>query len=375
MRILHQKRYVKIGFYLTAFILLSSSSCGRIGTDVKVKVEHLDEAIKTLDTGINTLGRESGSWRKTLEDVRDKTTADVQSTIKTEISNLIDHGVSVVGQESRCNVDFVAKRSRLELIRIKNALVAERNGLAQKVGIPPIPSSTVPPVTPAICIVSPGSLNLTIPQDRRNEIDFSGYDFDSESITVLLKNTDQEIDVTQHLAKPSPFNMSLNLGGQGVPVSSNSQKFLVRSGGKEISSINILQPSAQIPMQLAQTFGYIKNSRLVATGRSPEPMDGHVNWAIYTGQSLDTVKNEIRSDLTQARWLIAQSPSMKSCRAFGYMKDGMLTLVRETTEPYEGHVLWCQIELERSNWNQVVSAMDQEFVQPIQAKLRSMALK
>lgn len=252
MRSLGQRYFLKSAFYLTVLLLLSANSCSGpdvpdLNANLKVEVEHLDKAIQTLDTGINTLGKESGSWRKTLEDVRDKTAADIQSTIKTEITNLIDHGVSVIGQESRCNVDFVAKRSRFELIRIKNELIAKRNELAQKIGISPIPLSTIPAVTPAICIVSPSSLDLTTPPDRRNKIDISGYDFDSAPIVVMLRNSDQEIDVTRYLAKPSPLNMSLNLGGNGVPLSSNSQMFILKVGENEISSINIIAPPAPPP--------------------------------------------------------------------------------------------------------------------------------
>ncbi|MBD1942296.1 PQQ-binding-like beta-propeller repeat protein [Coleofasciculus sp. FACHB-712] len=249
MRTTRQIYFAKIAFYLTVLSLLSAYSCiPTINTNnkMKVEVEHLEEAIKTLNTGINTLRTESGSWQETLKDVQKKIADDVQSTIETEITQLIDHGVSVIGQESRCNVDFVAKRSRIELIRIKNELITKRNGLAQKIGIPPIPLDTVPPVKPAICIVSPSSLDLTLPPDRRKTIDISGYDFDSAPIVVLLKNGDQEIDVTHpYLGQTSPFLISLNVGANGVRLSSNSQQFIVRADGKQISSINIISPSAQ----------------------------------------------------------------------------------------------------------------------------------
>ncbi|MCL1465459.1 hypothetical protein, partial [Argonema galeatum] len=130
-------------------------------------------------------------------------------------------------------------------------MITERNGLAQTIGIAPIPPVTVTPLKPAICLVEPSSLDLTVPPDRRNKIVFSGYDFDSAPIVVLLKNGDQEIDVTEHLTKPSPFERLLNLGGNGVPLSSNSQKFIVRAGGEEISSISIISPSITLsPLML-----------------------------------------------------------------------------------------------------------------------------
>lgn len=99
-------------------------------------------------------------------------------------------------------------------------------------------------------------------------------------------------------------------------------------------------------------------------------MDGHINWALNTGQSSNTVKAEILSDLNQARSLITQSPFAQSCEAFGHMKNGMLTLFKGTTEDHTGHVNWCRIELEQGRWSGVVSAMDLEFVFPIQNALR-----
>jgi len=129
-------------------------------------------------------------------------------------------------------------------------------------------------------------------------------------------------------------------------------------------------PVERASAQIASVFGYIKNSRLVATGKAPEAMDGHVNWALNTGQSYSRVKEEILLDLNQARSLITQSPSMQACEAFGHMKNGMLTLFKETTEAHTGHVNWCRIELEQGRWSGVVSAMDLEFVFPIQNALK-----
>lgn len=114
-------------------------------------------------------------------------------------------------------------------------------------------------------------------------------------------------------------------------------------------------------------FGYAKNSRLVASGSSPEPMEGHVNWA--NGQSESTVKNEILSQISQTQLIILQSPSVQSCEAFGYLKNATLTLLRNTTEPHAGHVNWCRDRLNENNWNQVVQAVEQEFINPMRAVL------
>lgn len=119
--------------------------------------------------------------------------------------------------------------------------------------------------------------------------------------------------------------------------------------------------------RLAHTFGYTKNSRLVANDSSPEPMDGHVNWAF--GQSKITVKNEILSDIQQAQSRISQLPSAQSCEAFGYLKNAALTVLRNTTELHAGHVNWCKDRLSENNWGQVVQAVEQDFVNPMRGAL------
>jgi len=157
-----------------------------------------------------------------------------------------------------------------------------------------------------------------------------------------------------------------NFNGRGIVLPSGDHDLISLGFDDVASSARYYSGDQCYP---AFTFGYIKNSRLVASGSPPEPMLGHVNWAVNTGQSETTVKRVILEQLEQARALIAQSPSMQSCESFGHMKNGMLMLLRYTTEPHQGHVNWCRDRLNEGNWGQVVSAMDQEFVNPIRSKL------
>lgn len=130
-----------------------------------------------------------------------------------------------------------------------------------------------------------------------------------------------------------------------------------------VDKLRTLVVNYQPPNPPTYAFGYTKNSRLVASGSSPEPMEGHVNWA--KGQSESTVKIEVISAVRQAQFMISQSPSAQSCEAFGHLKNAALTLLRNTTEPHAGHVNWCRDRLNENNWGQVVQAVEHELISPM----------
>jgi len=50
--------------------------------------------------------------------------------------------------------------------------------------------------------------------------------------------------------------------------------------------------------KLANGFGFIKNAMLLTEGKPPEPMDGHINWAL--GHSDSVVQSEIKSEADKA---------------------------------------------------------------------------
>jgi hypothetical protein len=91
--------------------------------------------------------------------------------------------------------------------------------------------------------------------------------------------------------------------------------------------------------QWANTFGYVKNGQLVANGQSPEPMPGHINWAL--GQPLERVKQEIINQANLAEPAALQANQDRAYRTFGWLKNARLMVEENRTEPYGGHVNWC----------------------------------
>ena len=211
----------------------------------KIKIENLEKVIQTFDKAIYTIGSESTNWRSVVENIQKELTQDVKSTIRNEITDLIKTGIASVGQEGRCNADFVGQRSRHALIEIRNELAKEVNELAKRERIPLKPVAIV---EPAVCIVNPSSIDVArFDREELNKLEISGYDFKPSSIKVMLKDLDQtEEDVSKTSAPSSKYNFILNLSKvNGIPLSPVSDQLILKAKGNDtiISTISIIQPS------------------------------------------------------------------------------------------------------------------------------------
>lgn len=200
--------------------------------------EASDRAVNILDDGIATLGSESADWRTTLEGMVSKLTEDAQSTVRHEITDLMNRSIAAVGTEIKCLVDFVGTRVRQGLISIRSAFLG---GTPEETE--PIFCDTVPRILEQAQIPSP-----------TNVLEFYGYDFDRSDIRlVLVKSGGSEEDVTDRLDRPTHYHMTLNLGANGVQISPESQRIVVRWQDKEISTIGIIRDAPKICKMFTET--------------------------------------------------------------------------------------------------------------------------
>ena len=198
----------------------------------------VDKAIRELDDAITRLEGQSISWQGVLEETRDRLIDEGQSTIANEVSNVLSQTVSDVGIEARCYTDFLRDRVREDLIRIRATLTGETLTLR-----------------PVFCNPTPSIVDLNLPADRRTHIEISGYNLDVANIQAqLVDNANQLSDVSNALASPSRYLLTLNLGSNGVPLDASSDKllFVLPDGTK---SVNIIQPAAPtaVPQPVAYT--------------------------------------------------------------------------------------------------------------------------
>jgi len=234
-------------FWLIIFASMLIAGCG-IGDSVDKITKKIDEVtdtvedlanttsdiagdtVATIDDAIDALDRNSASWQTVLQDVTKQLTADTQSTIRNEISDLLNRSVAASGTELRCDLDFIGTRVRQALVRIRAHLLDE-------------PET---PVEPALCHVVPAAVDMALDASRRNKVEVFGYDFDTTPIKVKLYDKSRAVDVSKHLHVLTHYHMTLNLGGNGVPLTNASNRLTLEWNNDQISSIAVIQPATPV---------------------------------------------------------------------------------------------------------------------------------
>ena len=184
----------------------------------------------SLDNAIGNLNANSANYQEILQKLITELPAQVQSTVTNEVSNLLNRTVAAAGAEVRCDVDFFRIRVQQALQRIKAKFL----------------NQTLPPYEPQFCDVVPLAIDMNLPAERRPKLEFYGYDFDMAEIHVVLVDGINQIDVSNKLDQPTHYHMTLNLGSNGVPISTNSSRIILRWNNRDISSVAVIQKAPVI---------------------------------------------------------------------------------------------------------------------------------
>src|SRR5580765_2958314 len=224
-----------LGVLLFCFL----TGCGAIDKIVNFGTDTRTETVNTLNDAISALQSQSADWQQVLKDTVSKLTKDAQSTLRSEISNLISRTVAQGGVELRCDADFVRERIREELVRLK----------AKFLGQPE------PVVDPAFCQVVPLAVDRELVPDRLKQIEFYGYNFtQADGLGVFLEGAGgQRTNVTSKLDKPTTYAMTLKFGGNGVQLDNSSARLVLEWGGKQVSSVAVIQPTTPVCISQPQT--------------------------------------------------------------------------------------------------------------------------
>jgi hypothetical protein len=220
-------------------IMISGCSIGEKIDKVTDTVSDISgDTVAALDNAIDALDRNSASWQTVLQDTTQQLTADAQSTVRNEISDLLNRSVAATGTELRCNMDFIGTRVRQALVRIRARLLHQ----------------PIPPVEPALCHVVPAAVDMALDSSRRNKLEFFGYDFDTMPIKVTLQDKSRTLDVSSNLDRLTHYHMTLNLGANGVPVSNASNRLTLEWQDRLISSIAVIQPATPVCREKTETY-------------------------------------------------------------------------------------------------------------------------
>ena len=238
----------RIGILTILLVATLPSGCASCaGPLIDTAQQAVDDAVSAIDRGIDALDVNSAAWQTVLQDISSQLTDDLQSTIRVEVTELLNRSVAAAGAEFRCDLDFIGVRVRQALIRLRARLLHQ----------------PIPPVEPALCAVVPGAIDMALEPNRRTKLEFFGYDFDTTPIKVTLHNTDGTVDVSDDLDRTTHYHMTLNLGANGVPLSNKSNRITLEWEGKVISSIAVIQP--ETPVCRERIEQYVRNTFLSFT--------------------------------------------------------------------------------------------------------------
>jgi len=192
----------------------------------------INKAIAVLDKAINEMSYANADWETILQESRDQLTDSAQSSIRNEVSNTLNRAVAASSIEFRCDADFIRKRALQDLIRIRAKLKGQ----------------SVNPLEPVFCQAVPNNIDLNLEPASRPIIEFDGYDFDAtpRPQAFLLQKNGALLDVSQYLSITHHYQMTLNIGGNGVPISDQSEKIHLKWNGTLLSEIPVVQPKCKI---------------------------------------------------------------------------------------------------------------------------------
>jgi hypothetical protein len=215
-----------VSFFMIASVMLQAC-IGKLGPIVDSAT---DKMVAVLDEAIVDLADESADWQTVVQDAINQLTDEAHTALRSDLNNMLLRAPAAIGTEFRCDVDFVRRRVRQDLISIKARLL----GLE------------VPQKEPVFCSVVPLAVDASLVPQNVSLMEFYGYDFDTLPVQVLLRNGSQDIDVSSFLDRPTHYHMTLNMGANGVQLSPDSQRFILKWNGEEISTIAVIQQTTPV---------------------------------------------------------------------------------------------------------------------------------
>ena len=226
MRSLRTRLRVSLGLVVIALVVVG---CGGVSVGAD------DQTRALIDDAISKLTNQSSDWQRIVTETRDKLPKDAQSFVRTELATVLDRSVRAAGSEVRCIIDFIGQRVLDDLQRLRALLLHQEP----------------PPRWPTICGVNPSLVRMSernADPSRFEAVEIHGYNFDSQpSPQVLLTDNNVVSDVTMNgsvsnLTYQSHYQMTLNLGGNGVKLSATSQVIALAWNGTRLSEIPVIQP-------------------------------------------------------------------------------------------------------------------------------------
>jgi hypothetical protein len=191
------------------------------------------QATAVLQDGIDKITTNLSSWQTVLQEMQAKLTADTQSTLRNEVTNLLQGSIAVANSSLQCDVDFIGHR----VIQALRRLLDKATG-----------KTPTDVLQPAVCSDVPTAVDYTAwQQSRVLKADIYGYDFDAGALSLSLLTGSARSDVSSRLTKSSSYSLTVNLGGAPQLFNGQQQKLQV------IWKNDFANPLSEIPVVLPVT--------------------------------------------------------------------------------------------------------------------------
>ncbi len=232
-----------IALSLSYLIQTGCSAIRGIGNVLDQTNVELRNAVDSFDRAIDALSRQSSDWQVVLQNLEETLIDDAQSTIRVEVTNLMESGIASAGGEFRCDVEFLRIRTEQELRRIRNDLARALNEAGAN---PPIPILPELPAEPYICNASPGAVDISLDSNRRSRLDIYGFNFRSLPITVEVVDLRSRRNVTSALGIIGDMHMVLDLSPSGANIDEDSRRIVFTWNMVSQSVIPVVSPSLPV---------------------------------------------------------------------------------------------------------------------------------
>jgi hypothetical protein len=298
------KKIVTISIVSIMILQVSLSGCGDI-----------DPVLDALNNAISSLELQSTQWQQILTTLIKDLEDAGQSLIKNEVNQVLQNAIAASGVTIICVINSIGTRVLDALKRIRADFL----------------NQPYPPVEPIICDTVPPDIDMEAVPDSLNSISLYGYNIVKSNIKLILREKDgTEWDVSQHMANPTHFLITVNLAYNGVPLDEKSDKLIVymKSSNKELHDINILQetpPTTSYHLWRITGAVHVTDDDFWGDSKKTFPMDN--SWAFIDNTNKGTYNpgqmcvDEVRGELDITIELIPSTGQIKGNGIIKYYED------------------------------------------------------
>lgn len=183
-----------------------------------------------MRAAIHDLEINAGNWTEIMQGLIDDLPA-AENDVKQDVQDILDRAMSGATTDLIATADFFSRRMREGL----------EETLAKLTGEP------YTPLPPVFLPFVPDKIEMARVGTELNAVTVFGYDFDRKdsngrTMKLWLVGNGTIDDCTAHLAVENYYRAVINLGSNGVPLTSASDQLWFSWNGEVIASLPVIQP-------------------------------------------------------------------------------------------------------------------------------------